>query len=215
MPFAYPLSWVLAKRGLTQSKMSKKLIAITGGIGSGKSLVLDTFNELGYPTLSSDKIVKELYKTPKVKRLIKSIFVDAVKGEKRLKIDYNTLTELAFSDKENNQKLTKTITPLVLNEILRKAERNKKTTFVEVPLLFECGFEKEFDKVIVVLRDKNKRIESVKLRSKLSEEHIKKRMAFQVDYDKKDFSKFIVINNDKDKEQLKKQVFALIKKISE
>ena len=151
----------------------------------------------------------------KVKSLIKSIFPNAVKGEKKLRIDYKALSQLAFSNKENNQQLTKAITPLVLDEILRKAERYKNTTFVEVPLLFECGFEDRFDKTIVVLRDKNKRIESVKLRSKLSEEQIKKRMAFQVDYENKDLSKFIVINNDKDKEQLKEQVFALIKKISE
>ena len=195
--------------------MDKKLIAITGGIGSGKSLVLDTFNKLGYPTLSSDKIVKDLYKKPKVKRLIKSIFPNAVKGEKKLRIDYKALSQLAFSNKENNQQLTKAITPLVLDEILRKAERYKNTTFVEVPLLFECGFEDRFDKTIVVLRDKNKRIESVKTRSNLTEQQVIDRMTFQVDYDKKDLSKFIVINNDKDKEQLKEQVFALIKKISE
>lgn len=193
--------------------MEKKLIAITGGIGSGKSLVLETFNELGYPTLSSDKIVKELYKTPKVKRVLKSIFPSAVKGEKRLRIDYKTLTELAFSNKENNQKLTKAITPLVLDEILRKAEKLNKTTFVEVPLLFECGFEKKFDNAIVVLRDKNERIESVKTRSKLSEEQVRKRMAFQVDYDKKDFSKFIVMVNDKGKDDLIKAVFELEKNI--
>lgn len=195
--------------------MDKKLIAITGGIGSGKSLVLDTFNKLGYPTLSSDKIVKNLYKKPKVKSLIKSIFPNAVKGEKKLRIDYKALSQLAFSNKENNQQLTKAITPLVLDEILRKAERYKNTTFVEVPLLFECGFEERFDKTIVVLRDKNKRIESVKTRSNLTEQQVIDRMTFQVDYDKKDLSKFIVINNDKDKEQLKEQVFALIKKISE
>ena len=193
--------------------MEKKLIAITGGIGSGKSLVLETFNELGYPTLSSDKIVKELYKTPKVKRLIKSIFVDAVKGEKRLRIDYKTLTELAFSDKENNEKLTKAITPLVLNEILRKTKKVNKTTFVEVPLLFECGFEDKFDKTIVVLRDKNKRIESVKTRSNLTKKQIEDRMAFQVDYDKKDFSNYIVIVNDKGKEEIEKNVYKLEKEL--
>ena len=122
-----------------QNKMAKKLIAITGGIGSGKSLVLDTFQKLGYPTLSSDKIVKELYKKPYVKKLLKDIFPTAVKGEKRLKIDYKTLSELAFKNKTSNKKLTKAITPLVLEEILKKTKSVKKTTFVEVPLLFECG----------------------------------------------------------------------------
>ena len=193
--------------------MDKKLIAITGGIGSGKSLVLDTFNKLGYPTLSSDKIVKDLYKKPYVKRLLKEIFPTAVKGEKKLRIDYKALSKLAFSNKENNQQLTKAITPLVLDEILRKAERYKNTTFVEVPLLFECGFEDRFDKTIVVLRDKNKRIESVKTRSNLTEQQVIDRMTFQVDYDKNDLSKFIVIVNDKGKEEVEKNVLEILKEL--
>ena len=61
--------------------MPKKLIAITGGIGSGKSLVLSTLKKQGYPTLSSDEIVKTLYKKPAVKKILKGVFPTAVKGE--------------------------------------------------------------------------------------------------------------------------------------
>ena len=127
--------------------MSKKRIAITGGIGSGKSLVLETLEKQGYPTLSSDKIVKELYKKPYVKRLLKNVFPNAVKGEKRLRIDYKTLSKLAFKDKENNQKLTNTITPLVLEEILRKTKSKHGLVFVEVPLLFECVLYNHKDQI--------------------------------------------------------------------
>ena len=196
-----------------QNKMPKKRIAITGGIGSGKSLVLETLEKHGYPTLSSDKIVKELYKKPYVKKLLKDIFPTAVKGEKRLTIDYKTLSELAFKNKTSNKKLTKAITPLVLEEILKKTKSVKKTTFVEVPLLFECGFENNFDKTIVVLRDKNNRIKSVINRSNLNEEQVKERMNFQVDYDKKDFSNYIVIKNDKEKIDLINQVLDIANKI--
>ena len=194
--------------------MSKKLIAITGGIGSGKSLVLNTLEKAGYPTLSSDKIVKDLYKKPSVKRIIKNLFPNAVKGEKRLAVDYKTLSQLAFKNKENNQKLTNAITPLVLEQILKKANRIKTSVFVEVPLLFECGFENRFDSAIVVLRDKNARIESVKIRSNLNKEQIEDRMNFQVDYDKKDFTNYMVINNDKEIEQIEKQVLELAKELT-
>lgn len=194
--------------------MTKKLIAITGGIGSGKSLVLDCLTNAGYHTLSSDKIVKDLYKTPRVKRILKNLFPNAVKGEKRLSIDYKKLTELAFKDKEHNQKLTNAITPLVLEQILKKASRIKTTAFVEVPLLFECEFEDKFDNAIVVLRDKNLRIESVKERSNLSQKQIEDRMTFQVDYDKKDLSKYIIIVNDKKKEEMENKVLELAKELT-
>ncbi len=190
--------------------MPKKLIAITGGIGSGKSLVLETLEKAGHHTLSSDKIVKDLYKKPKIKRILKDLFPNAVKGETRLRIDYKTLSELAFKDKENNEGLTKAITPLVLEQILRKTKSKDGLVFVEVPLLFECGFADHFDNAIVVLRDKNERIESVKTRSNLTKEQVEKRMAFQVDYDKIDLSKYLVVINDKNTEDLKNKVLRLV-----
>ena len=67
--------------------MTKKLFAITGGIGSGKSLVLSALKDAGFLTLSSDQIVAELYKTHKVKVLLKEMFPSAVSGEKRLTIN--------------------------------------------------------------------------------------------------------------------------------
>lgn len=190
--------------------MPKKLIAITGGIGSGKSLVLETLEKAGHHTLSSDKIVKDLYKKPKIKRILKDLFPNAVKGEFRLRIDFKTLSELAFKDKANNERLTKAITPLVLEQILRKTKSKDGLVFVEVPLLFECDYVGHFDNAIVVLRDKNERIESVKKRSNLTKEQVESRMAFQVDYDKIDLSKYLVVINDKNTEDLKNKVLRLV-----
>lgn len=195
--------------------MAKKLIAITGGIGSGKSLALSVIEKAGYPTLSSDKIVKDLYKKPSVKRLLKDLFPSAVKGEKRLTIDYKALSGIAFKNKKNNKKLTKAITPLVLNEIYKKAKRIKEDTFVEVPLLFECKFEDKFDNVLIILRDKEKRIESVKTRSKLTEKQIEKRMKNQVAHDKLDLSKYSVIKNELSLKEFEEQVLKTAKKIIE
>ena len=61
--------------------------------------------------------------------------------------------------------------------------------------------------------DKNNRIKSVINRSNLNEEQVKERMNFQVDYDKKDFSNYIVIKNDKEKIDLINQVLNIANKI--
>ena len=195
--------------------MAKKLFAITGGIGSGKSSVLAILKDAGYITLSSDQIVSQLYKTHRVKLLLKGLFPNAVSGERRLTINRAEISKQVFVDKNKHELLTKTITPLVLDEILKRAKRTNKPLFVEVPLLFECDYQGYFDNVLVVMRDKNTRIESVKTRSKLTEQEILSRMNNQVDYDKKDLSSYIIIKNDSDIISLKEKVIKLAKELTD
>ncbi len=192
---------------------SNKLIAITGGMGSGKSLALETLKGAGYFTLSCDQIVKDLYKTHAVKRVLKSIFPTAVSGEKRLTVNTKKIADITFFDKQKHSELTMAITPLVLDEALKKASRKKGLIFVEVPLLFECGYQDKFDGVIVVKRDLNARIESVKKRSNLTEEQILARINAQVDYSALKLSNYIVITNDGDKKQLQKSVLDCVKSL--
>ncbi len=180
-----------------------KRIAITGGIGSGKSLVLSTLKELGYKTLSSDKIVTDLYKTLKVKKMIKEYFPQAVTGKIFLKIDRVALAKQAFSTSENHQLLTLLVTPLVMEKINKLTAGKKGLYFVEVPLLFECEYQTDFDGVWVVTRPLNDRINSVKQRSNLTQEQIVERIRKQVNYDTLDLSNYTVIQNDGDIKHLK------------
>ena len=190
-----------------------KIIALTGGIGSGKTSALDVLSTAGYPVLSSDEIVHELYEKRSVKKLLKSIFPDAVKGFINLKIDKRRIAELAFSNKALHKKLTDTVTPLVLKEILRRTENANQNTFVEVPLLFECGYQDYFDGVLVITRDRAQRIESVKARSSLTEQEIIARMNEQTDYDAFDLTPYTVINNDGDFSTLKEKVLTFAKNL--
>ena len=194
--------------------MDKKTVtAVTGGIGSGKSTALEILSNAGYEVLSSDKIVHELYEKRSVKKILKSIFPDAVSGVIKLKLNKKRVAELAFSNKALHKKLTDAITPLVLKEILYRTKDATGKIFVEVPLLFECGYQGYFDKVLVVTRDKVKRIESVKTRSNLTEQEIIARMKDQVDYDALDLSPFITINNDGDYSSLKEKVLSFAKSL--
>ena len=195
--------------------MTKKLFAITGGIGSGKSSVLSILKDARYDTLSSDQIVSKLYKTHKVKALLKEMFPSAVSGEKRLRLNRAEISKQVFVNKNKHALLTDTITPLVLDEILKKAKTSRSPLFVEVPLLFECKYQDYFDGVIVVMRDKKARIESVKARSNLSQEQILSRMKNQVDYDALDLSPYTVITNDCDIIALKDKVLNIAKELTQ
>lgn len=193
--------------------MQNKRIAITGGIGCGKSQVLSILSGLGYLTFSSDKIVIDLYKTHKVKALIKEHFPTAVSGNKRLKIDKVELSKKAFSSAESHGLLTNLVTPLVMQEINRLTKNKKGLCFIEVPLLFECNYQDNFDDVWVITRPLKNRIESVMLRSNLTKEQILERIGKQIDYDKIDLSPYTVIENNYDIEKLKQTIINKIKSL--
>ncbi len=193
--------------------MANKLIAITGGIGSGKSLALLILSSEGYQTLSSDAITAELYEKRKIKLILKKMFPDAVKGFFNLKLDRKRVSDIVFNNKEKLELLTATITPIVIEEIKKRAKKLDGTVFVEVPILFERGYQKDFDQVIIITRLKESRIESVKVRSKLSEDEILSRINNQFDYERADLSPFITISNDGDENELKQKILKIAKNL--
>ncbi len=191
--------------------MKNKKIAITGGIGSGKSQVLKILNSINRKVVSCDEVTKKLYKTNKVKREIKKIFPLAVSGRLRLRIDKGIIATEAFTNPIKLKYLNDVMHPLIMKNVMKTAERVRGKVYVEVPLLFECGLENEFDDVIVVMREKQARIESVKARSNISEEEILRRMKNQVDYDTLDLSKYKIIVNDGNIKELTDKITELDK----
>ncbi len=182
-----------------------KLIAITGGIGSGKSAVLECVKELGYPAYSCDQIVLELYKERKFLKGLKKLFPTVVKGFVNFSVDRGMIASEVFANKEKLAKLNAYTHPKVYQRIFEKAKIHLKPVFVEVPLLFESGFESKFDGVIIVIRPLEERIKSVVERSKLTKDQVMERVNNQVDYSTFDLSPYVVIENDGDIESLKEQ----------
>ena len=191
------------------------LIAVTGGIGSGKSTALSILFDMGYPIISCDKITAELYKKRSIKKKIKRLFPTAVSGKFCLTVDKSEISKLVFNDKKLNDLLTDTLTPIIFEKSLKLASRKKGIVFIEVPLLFEKNYADKFDFVFVLTRDKSCKIKSVIKRSNLTEEQVLSRMSMQVDYDNLDLSNYLVIENKGDIEQLKKRLIKAVHTILE
>ncbi len=172
---------------MTQSKK----IAITGGIGSGKSAFSALLREKGYPVFSCDEIYAELRREPQYVTALQAVFPDCVKDGT---IDKSALSKKVFSDEKELMKLNALSHPLIMERLLQKMER-ERVCFAEVPLLYEGGFEGLFDGVILLKREKSARIAAVKLRDGLSEEEILARIARQRDHDAS-CGGCIVIEND-------------------
>lgn len=188
-----------------------KIIAVTGGIGSGKSTVVGLLNQRGYAVLSCDEIYTELLKDGKFLSGLKALFGDDIVKDGRL--DRKKLSALVFSDEAALKKLDGYTHPEIYKELLNRARRAEGTCFCEVPLLFEDGAQALFDGVIVVLRDRDKRLEGVKLRDGCSESQADSRIKSQFNYDNFNFEQYYVIHNNGDLQQLNKNIGEVLKKL--
>lgn len=168
-------------------------VAITGGIGSGKSVVAQIVKNLGYTALSCDEIYSELLNDKKFLSAIENEFSGVVGSDEIL--DRAKLSQIVFNDNNALKKLNSITHSAIMNEVMTKL-KYVKLGFCEVPLLFEGGFENLFDEVIVVLRDESERISAVSNRDKIDKESIKKRIRAQINYHNFDFTKYYVIHND-------------------
>lgn len=175
-------------------KQNNIKIAITGGIGSGKTTVCNIIKDKGYHVFSCDEIYAELLNGGKLTCAIVNEFGDGVLNRSG-GIDRKKLADCVFSDNEKLQILNEITHPKIFEEMFARSEKCDGVVFFEVPLLFEGGYQKLFDNVIVVLRDINCRIEHVKLRNKISVVEVAKRIAQQFNYDNSDFAQYYVIHN--------------------
>lgn len=186
-------------------------IAITGGIGSGKSLVSKYLSERGYPVFSCDKIYEEICGSREYLKKLSELFgVEAVKNEK---INRKYLSDLVFHDKESLKKLNGLSHPMIMSELMKKMDGEEGAVFAEVPLLFEGNFEHLFDKIIIVYRPLQKRILSIMERDGATEEEALSRINHQVDYEEKIKQNDFVIYNDGDIAELKRKTEEILHEI--
>lgn len=193
-------------------KQSKK-IAVTGGIGSGKSTVMKIIAGKGYPIFSCDEIYSQLTSDRDFLNILRHSFGDILNSDGTL--DRKKLSEIVFNNPAKLAELDKITHPAIYKEMFRMADEAGGICFCEVPLLFESGAESLFDGVIIVMRNEEQRIKSVAKRDKLLEQDVKKRISNQFDYNSADFAMYYVIHNNGDLSELEWQTEEIIKKINE
>lgn len=187
--------------------MERLKIAVTGGIGSGKSVALAIIEKLGYKTVSFDEIYSDLLNDEKfVMEICEKFSVMPLLSDNGKKIlDRKALSEIVFKDKNALKKLN----DFTHGRIFEKAfslYRNEKIVFYEVPLLFEGNYQGRFDKVFVIMRDKEERIKSAAMRDDCPPDKIIQKINSQINYDNSDFSLHTIIVNDGDLEKFQNKI---------
>jgi dephospho-CoA kinase len=131
-------------------------VAITGGIGAGKSEALAAFARHGAAVISSDDIVHRLLQEDEpVRAALRERFGDAVFAEQG-EVDRGAIAEIVFADREALDWLERLLHPLVVDEYmswreqLAELDEPPRVSATEVPLLYEVGGQDRFDVVVVV-----------------------------------------------------------------
>ena len=192
-------------------KRNKLYVAVTGGIGSGKSTVMQIIKEQGYPVFSADEIVRHIYEEEDVLEQMRLAFSDCVSGRT---IDRQKLARQVFADSEKLKLLDSITHPAVMKKLYAMMEQAEgAAAFAEVPLLFEGNYQKDFDRIIVLLRDKENRILAAAERDGVSADSIRARTEHQFDYEKNSIIGHTLIYNDGDLPALRRRVLEVLNEI--
>lgn len=212
-------------------------IAVTGGIGSGKSTVCEEIARLGYSVFSCDEIYGEMLGEPDFAAAMEILFPGSTSGGR---VNKKELLKIILRNEKATETLNAFTHPKIMARLFERMDEAAKQTldarnansataikkpwlvpvFAEVPLLFESKSDGLFDKIIVVTRNETEKIHSVIVRDGCKEDVVKEKMALQFDYslppDKKNYpsyDKIIFLENNGSKNQLKLKLIKILQQI--
>lgn len=189
-------------------------VGITGGIGSGKSIVAKILTVIGFPVFDSDTEAKLLMvNNSNVIQQVKEVFGEEAYIDKQLNRKY--LADKIFNNEELKEQLNAIVHPAVRQEFEDWSNRQDSSlVFNEAAILFEIGRYKDFDYTILVTAPEELRIQRVIDRDKTTRKEVLKRMENQwKDEEKKALASF-VINNDNE-ELVTLQVESILRSLGE
>ena len=178
------------------------VIGLTGGIGTGKSTVSQILREKGYVVIDLDVISHEVIRFPHVVKKIVENFGSEVlenKNSKNYIISREKLGKIIFGNKEKRLILNAIMHPEILSfmrEKILEYKKENKIIFVEIQLLFEVQWEKEFDCILLVSANEDTQIERVLKRDNRTRKEALNIINSQMSLsEKKKKSNFVIENN--------------------
>ncbi|WP_372948177.1 dephospho-CoA kinase [Mariniphaga sp.] len=176
------------------------IVGITGGIGSGKSMVCRVFQMLGVPVFEADTVAKNLYESnSEIKAGLIRLFGSNIylpEGQ----LNRKKLASIIFTNDIHLQKVNELVHPVVriAFENWLKMHENAPYVIHEAAILFESGFYKMMNFTILVSAPENERIARVVARDGVSEQMVRERMQKQWSEEKKQqLASKILINDNK------------------
>ena len=175
-------------------------VGITGGIGSGKSIITNVFRNLGVPVYNSDNVAKKIINTDlNLKKQLINNFGESIYLPNG-KINRSLLSKIIFSDRKALEKVNSLVHPAVKQHFIKWMEMKHEYSYIlkEAAILFESGTYKNLDAVVTVYSPVNLRISRVVKRNGISREQVISKINNQLsDEEKMKRSDYIIYNDDR------------------
>ena len=190
-------------------------VGITGGIGSGKTYICKLLELMNFSVFYSDAEAKKIQDTNAyVRTKLIEFFGEEVYTEDGLNRKY--IAEIIFNNPTAKKQLEEIIHPKVAEAFAtwckEKENTDERIVFIESAILYESGFDKIVDKVVMIYADEEVRIERSMQRDGADRTAIEERIKNQSsDNDKRLKADFVIHNNPDD--HVNKQIIEIIKKL--
>lgn len=175
-------------------------VAVTGSAGSGKTAVCDSLKTLGLPVINTDTLAREVVAPGSrgFKEIVNHFGPIVLQADGNL--NRSVLRRTITSDVEARRCLENIIHPKIIErmemEMARAVKDGRTIIFVEVPLLFEAGWNDYFDVIVMVSADDEIRIQRLMARDNVSRQEARALLQIQKpDHEKIQHSDFIIKNN--------------------
>lgn len=190
-----------------------KIVGLTGGIASGKSTVSAWFKKQGVKVIDADQIVRELQQPhSKLLEQLAQIFGNQILNEDG-SLNRDQLGKLIFHDEVLKKQLEEIIHPAVkarMKQEIAQAKQDKEALIIlDIPLLYESGFDTLTDLNLVVYIPEQLQIKRLMKRDQISQDYALAKIKAQLSLEEKKHRAHIVIDNQGSREELQLQLAAV------
>lgn len=190
-----------------------KIIGITGGIASGKSTVSSYLRELGQIVIDADEVVHDLQKKGGAlyQVLVGWFGTEILQADGEL--NRKKLAALLFGSNERLAKSADLQNSIIRKELEKRRDRalqDNELVFLDIPLLYELGYEDWCNQVWLIYVDRETQIQRLMARNQLTKEEAQLRISRQMPLEEKRDLADLVLKNTGDLETLKSQIKRLV-----
>jgi dephospho-CoA kinase len=187
------------------------IVALTGGIGSGKSSIAKMFKDEGAYVIDFDYLARVVVEPdkPAWKKIIDYFGPEILSPDRTL--NRSVLAEIVFSDIKSRKALEGFTHPRIFEKrdtLIKDIKKKdpKAIVIVDIPLLFELSLKKKYDKVILVYVSRDVQIKRAIKRGVLTKEGVEKRLKTQIPIEEKKLLSDYIINNEGSMKNTRDQV---------
>lgn len=182
------------------------IVGITGGIGSGKSSLARLLAARGAALVDADRIGHQVLGRPEVRQALVAVFGPRIALADGC-IDRRELARRAFASQEGHEQLTRIVRPPLEEALWREIDAaegpgRERLVVVDAALIFEWGVEKHFALIVAVDAPEELRLRRAAARQGLSQEEIRRRLAWQLPAAEKAARAHLVVENNGSPEEL-------------